>query len=134
MQMEVNFAGGLKVNSTYKGFTVETDQPVDEGGTNTAPEPFDLFLSSLGTCAGVYILYFCKERGLNSEGIRLLLGFERDEKAHRVTKITISIMLPDDFPEKYRSTIERVAGMCTVKKHLAQPPDFDIKASFPTDV
>jgi ribosomal protein S12 methylthiotransferase accessory factor len=134
MQMEVDFAGGLKVYSTYKGFTVKTDQPIDEGGANTAPEPFDLFLSSLGTCAGVYILYFCKERGLNSEGIRLILDFERDETAHRVTKITMNIILPDDFPKKYHSTIERVAGMCTVKKHLAQPPEFDIKASFLTDV
>ena len=134
MQMEVNFAGGLKINSTYKGVTVKTGQPVDEGGTNTAPEPFDLFLSSLGTCAGVYVLYFCKERGLNTQGLRLVLDFERDEKAHRVTKIAIRIILPEDFPDKYRTTIERVAGMCTVKKHLAQPPEFDIKASFPTEV
>jgi len=53
MEMEITFPGGKKVNSTYKGFTVETDQPKDEGGDGSAPEPYDLFLSSIGTCTGV---------------------------------------------------------------------------------
>jgi len=53
MEMEVFFPGGKKVNSTYKGFTVKTDQAKNEGGDGTAPEPYDLFLASIGTCAGV---------------------------------------------------------------------------------
>jgi len=49
MEMEVSFPGGKKVNSTYKGFTVKTDQSKNDGGNGAAPEPYDLFLASIGT-------------------------------------------------------------------------------------
>ncbi len=64
--MEITFPGNLKVDSTYKGFTLHTDQPKDEGGDGTAPEPFDLFISFIGTCAGVYVLFFCRERHIDT--------------------------------------------------------------------
>ena len=70
MEMEVFFPGGKKVNSTYNGFTVKTDQPKNEGGDGTAPEPYDLFLASIGTCAGVYVVYFCQERGIDTSQIK----------------------------------------------------------------
>jgi len=57
MEMEVFFPDGKKVNSTYKGFTVKTDQAKNEGGDGTAPEPYDLFPAYIGTCAGVYVVY-----------------------------------------------------------------------------
>ena len=80
MEMEITFPGGKKVNSTYKGFTVETDQPKDEGGDGTAPEPYDLFLSSIGTCAGVYVVYFCDERGIDMSDLKMTVRFDRNEK------------------------------------------------------
>lgn len=53
MEMQVNFPGRKHVSSSYKGFIVETDQPQSEDGDNSTPEPNDLFLASIGTCAGV---------------------------------------------------------------------------------
>ena len=53
MDMQISFSGGKKVDATYKGFTIKTDQPKDEGGNGTAPEPFSLFLASIGTCTGI---------------------------------------------------------------------------------
>ena len=127
-QMEIYFPGNLRVNADYRGFTIESDQAREEGGDASAPEPFDLFLSSIGTCAGVYVLYFCRERNIDTEGISLQLSFTRNESTHMIEKIDIRILLPDSFPEKYRSTVVRLAGMCSVKKHLFNPPAFDIQA------
>jgi ribosomal protein S12 methylthiotransferase accessory factor len=127
--MEITFPGNLKVDSTYKGFSLHTDQPKKEGGDGTAPEPFDLFLSSIGTCAGVYVLFFCQERHIDTQDIKLVLEFDRNQKTHMVEKIFIRILLPPSFPKKYEKAITRIAGMCTVKKHLQQPPEFDIIAS-----
>ena len=53
------FGGGLKVDAEYRGFTIKTDQPFHEGGEGRRPAPFDLFLASLATCAGFYVLAFC---------------------------------------------------------------------------
>jgi ribosomal protein S12 methylthiotransferase accessory factor len=129
MEMEITFPGGKKVNSTYKGFTVETDQPKDEGGDGSAPEPYDLFLASMGTCAGVYVVYFCEERGIDISGIRMSVEFERNEKTHLIEDVRIHIDLPPGFPPKYKKAVVRTAGLCTVKRSLANPPRFSVGAS-----
>ncbi len=123
MEMEIQFPGGKRVNSIYKGFLVETDQPESDGGDDTAPEPYDLFLSSMGTCAGVYILYFCESRDIPIDGIKMTLAFEKNEKTHLVEQIHIRIHLPDAFPAKYRKAVVRAAQMCTVKRSLFKPPE-----------
>jgi putative redox protein len=128
MEMEIDFAGNKKVNATYKGFTHQTDQPASEGGDGSAPEPFDLFLVSMGTCAGVYIVYFCESRNIPTKDIRLTLGFQRDEKTHLMEKINIDIHLPAGFPEKYRKAVARAAEMCTVKRTLVNPPVVAVNA------
>jgi len=123
MYMQIEFPGGKRVNSTYKGFTVKSDQPKSEGGDDSAPEPYDLFLSSIGTCAGVYIVYFCESRDIPTRDITMTLGFERNETSHLMEKITIDIHLPPDFPQKYRKAVIRAAHMCTVKRNLINPPE-----------
>jgi uncharacterized OsmC-like protein len=128
MEMQVHFPGGKRVTSSYKGFTVETDQPASEGGEGSAPEPYDLFLSSMGTCAGVYIVYFCESRNIPTEGLSMTLRFERNEASHLVEKIAIEIHLPPEFPEKYRKAVIRAAQMCTVKRTLAHPPEILVTA------
>ncbi|MBL0715140.1 MAG: OsmC family protein [Desulfosarcina sp.] len=130
MEMEIRFAGGKRVCSTYKGFTVETDQPPDEGGDGSAPEPYDLFLSSIGTCTGVYIASFCESRGIPTEHIKMSLRFEQNEATHLVEEVHTTIQLLPEFPEKYRRTVERVAAMCTVKRSLTSPPRILVEARY----
>jgi uncharacterized OsmC-like protein len=127
-EMEVFFPGGKKVNSTYKGFTVKTDQAKSEGGDGTAPEPYDLFLASIGTCAGVYVVYFCQERGIDTSQIKMTLQFDRNETKHLVEAVRIHIDLPPGFPEKYKSAVIKTAELCTVKKNIADPPQFSVSA------
>ncbi len=129
MDMIITFPGGKKVNSTYKGFTVKTDQPVDEGGEGTAPEPFDLFLASIGTCAGIYVYSFCRERQIDTTGLNIILNFQRHETTFMVEQIDIEIQLPPDFPPKYKKAVVKAAELCFVKKHLISPPKFNIFSS-----
>lgn len=126
MEMQIHFPGGKRVTSSYKGFSVETDQPTAEGGDGSAPEPYDLFLSSMGTCAGVYIIYFCESRNIPTDGLSMTLQFERNESSHLVEKIAIDIHLPPGFPGKYRKAVIRAAQMCTVKRTLVHPPEIEV--------
>lgn len=129
MDMEVTLTGGKKVDSKYKGFVVKTDQPKEEGGEGSAPEPYDLFLASIGTCAGVYVAYFCDERGLDTTGIKLALTFERNETKHLVEDVRIHIDLPSGFPQKYKKAIVKTAELCTVKRNILDPPEFTVTAA-----
>lgn len=124
--MEITFPGGVRVNALYKGFETATDQPEKNGGENTAPAPFDLFLVSLGTCAGFYALRFCQQRQLATEGMRLSLTTERNPETKRLDRIAITLQLPDGFPEKYRGAIIRATDQCAVKKVLVDPPEIDV--------
>ncbi len=128
MQIDVRSPGGLVMEARFGPFKVATDQPLEDGGTNTAPSPFNLFLASLATCAGYYVTAFCRERDLPVEGIDLKMTSDWNEQTHRVENIHIELSLPKDFPGKYRRAVIRAAGMCTVKRHLDHPPDFHITA------
>ena len=127
MAMEIRFPGGLAVEAIHAGLTIRTDQPAAVGGGGSAPSPFDLFLASIGTCAGYYALRFCQERQLPTEGLGLSMDWERSPETKLVARIRISLRLPEDFPEKYRAAILRAADQCSVKKHLAAPPAIEVE-------
>ncbi len=129
MDMVVTFPGSKRVDAHYKGFTIKTDQPKTGGGDGSAPAPFDLFLSSIGTCAGFYVLSFLQKRNIPSDNTQLILRTERNPETHMIDKIAIDINLPGNFPEKYKSAVKSAADLCSVKKHLLNAPAFDINVN-----
>jgi len=126
MCMKISFPGGKKVDAEYKGFTIKTDQPEYEGGNGSAPEPFSLFVASIGTCTGVYVLGFCQKRKIPTEDIKLVLKTDKDKETHMINKINIEIQVPENFPESYNNAVIKSAELCSVKKHLEKPPKIDI--------
>lgn len=124
-EIVIQFKGGKKVTADYKSFEIVTDQPVKYGGEESAPEPFALFLASLGTCAGVYVLALCQSRNIPTDGIKLIQKMETTDKG-RLTKIGIDIVVPKSFPEKYHKSLVRAASSCAVKKTVLDPPEFEI--------
>ena len=134
MEIRITFPGGKKVNAEMGGIVIPTDQPVEEGGEGTAPSPFIYFLASLGTCAGIYVLSFCQQRSIDTEGLSLTqqMEFGIDESGKkRLSRLTLEIMLPPGFPEKYHNAIVKTAELCTVKKVVTDPPEFVISARRP---
>jgi len=123
--MRMDFPGGLKVRADLGELEVLTDQPVRLGGEGSAPAPFDLFLASIGTCAGIYALQFLRRRKLPTEDVQLILATEQDAERGMLSKITIHIVLPDGFPEKYRDPLVRAVELCTVKRQILDPPRFE---------
>ena len=122
MEMMIDFPGGSRVDAHFSNFTVKTDQPP----VASAPTPFALFLSSIGTCAGIYVLGFCQQRGLPTEDIRIIQRIDANPFNGMVEKIGLEIQIPSTFPEKYRDSLIRSADICAVKKHLEKPPRFEI--------
>jgi ribosomal protein S12 methylthiotransferase accessory factor len=124
--IEVTFPGGKRVDARVGGHVVHTDQPEEAGGEGSAPGPFDLFLASLATCAGVYVLAFCKARGLSTEGIAIQQRVDLDPATKLPSRIHLQLELPASFPEKYRAAIVRATEGCKVKKTLAESPPVDV--------
>jgi ribosomal protein S12 methylthiotransferase accessory factor len=122
MEMVIDFPGGARVDAHFGPFTVQTDQPP----AASAPTPFATFLASIGTCAGIYVLGFCQQRGLPTEGIRIVQRMHSNMQTGMVGKIDLEIQVPPTFPEKYLPALVRSAEMCAVKKHFENPPQFEV--------
>lgn len=130
MTIEITLDGNKRVSAHYPdGLSLATDQSVEDGGEGAAPSPFACFLGAIGTCAGVYVMEFCRARRIPTEGVALTQEavFETDEQGkRRLAAVNLTIKLPTDFPEKYRGAIVKAAGLCSVKKAIMTPPAFSI--------
>ncbi len=126
MEMTISFPGGKRVDAELDGHTIRTDQPPAGGGEGSAPAPFNYFLASIGTCAGIYVLGFCQARGIPTDGIALRQRMGYDPEGHRLASVTIEIELPPSFPEKYRDAVRRAADHCAVKKAILTPPSLEV--------
>lgn len=126
MDMLIDFPGGARVDAHFGPYTVATDQPPMGGGQDSAPTPFAVFLSSLGTCAGIYVLGFCRQRGLPAENIRIIQRVNANRSTGLVDSVDLEIQVPPDFPEKYHKALILSAEQCKVKQQMAAPPAFNI--------
>jgi len=127
--MEITFDGGKVVTAHSHGHIIRTDQSVDSGGGNTAPAPFDLFMASIGTCAGIYVKSFCDNRQIPAENIKIIQTMEYSHETGLPVSIKLDIKLPHDFPEKYKASVLQFVLLCKVKMLIASPPSFEMITS-----
>ncbi|MBP9040658.1 MAG: OsmC family protein [Anaerolineaceae bacterium] len=126
MEMLIDFPGGARVDAHFGPYTVATDQPPAGGGEGLAPTPFAVFLSSLGTCAGIYVLGFCRSRNLPVEGIQIIERIRTNPMNGLVGAVDLEIQVPPEFPEKYYGALIRSAEQCKVKQQFDNPPVFNV--------
>ena len=123
----LTFPGGKRIEAKVGKHSVVTDQSLAHGGDDSAPEPFELFLTSLATCAGAYLASFCQTRGIPTDGIEIVQHHELDPNGH-LSRVDLQLRIPRSFPEKYRAAAVRAAEGCKVRKTLASPPEVIVSA------
>lgn len=129
--IEVSFPGGKRVDAQIGDRVISTDQSRRQGGSDSAPGPFDLFLASIATCAGVYALAFCHARDLPTEGLKIRQEVIDDPAARLPGEIRLHVTPPLGFPEALRPALLRAIGACKVKKTIAHAPAFEIGIEAP---
>jgi putative redox protein len=117
-EFEVVFPGNKKIDVKFNEFLVKTDQSKKNDGDETAPEPFDLFLSSLGACAGIYAKSFCDIRKLSCREMKLFLSASFKKGQKQMDSIEITLHVNQAFPEKYIKPIIKTMNGCAVKNQL----------------
>lgn len=127
MELRISLLGKKKISAHFDGYEVSTDQPKKSGGDGSAPSPFDLFLASIGTCAGFFAQSYCQAHNLPTDGIELVQTQVRDEKTRLVTSIKLELTIPASFPEQHRDGVINAINACSVKKHFAHPPNIYVE-------
>ena len=123
-RIQVSFPGGRRVEAAVGAHTIRTDQSAAHGGEGSAPEPFDLFLASLATCAGLNLLALCQTRDIPTQGLSLVQDQVFDDG--KLSEIRLSVVVPADFPPKYLGAVRAAAATCRVKQTLAEPPNIEV--------
>lgn len=123
--IEVSFPGGQRVDARIREFMIQTDQSIEHGGDQSAPQPFDLFLTSIATCAGIFALKFCQSRNLATDGLKLTMDWEPDKASPADSRVTLRLRVPPGFPPKYEAGILKAMDLCAVKRVIQQAPKFE---------
>lgn len=127
-ELEISMPGGRRVEARVGRHVIHTDQPLDNGGSDTAASPFELFLASIGTCAGIFVQGFCAKRGIPFDEIRIVERADLD--AHGVLQsVDLELQLPSTFPDRYREAIIQVVDQCSVKRAIAAQPQFSVRTA-----
>lgn len=126
-EITVTLGPRRQITAHLERFDVKTDQPVSNGGEGVAPSPFQLFLASMGTCAGIFIQGFCAKREIPYDDIRVVQRVEYDE-AGTMRAVELEVQLPPTFPEKYKDAVLKVVDGCSVKKAILAQPEFRVRA------
>ncbi len=125
--VHVQHEGGDRYRIRIRGHELFVDQPVDDGGEDTAPTPTELFIAGLASCVAFYAGRFLRRHDLSAEGFAVECGFAfAPDRPARVGKIELVVHLPEGFPEERRKAFLSVVEHCTVHNSLEHPPEVGI--------
>jgi uncharacterized OsmC-like protein len=122
----VTYVSGDRMRIEVRGHEVVTDQPVEDGGEDTAPTPTEMFVASLAACVGFYAERFLHRNRLSTDGLRVTTDFRWAENPHRVGEIDVDVEAPGLTAAK-REAFSRVIEHCTVHNSLRRPPEVRVR-------
>ena len=111
------------------------DEPVELGGDNTGPNPYDLLLGSLAACTTITLALYAKRKSIVLSSVSVEYSHDRvhaddceqcdDDRTGLVDRVTSRIFIDGDFDEATRSRLQEIAVRCPVHKTLAAGVVFD---------
>ncbi|HEY7755563.1 MAG TPA: OsmC family protein [Actinomycetota bacterium] len=125
--IQVRHEGGDRYRIAVRGHEIRVDQPVEDGGDDSAPTPTELFVAGLASCVAFYGGRYLTRHELPVEGFEVECSFElASDRPARVRTIHLDVHLPDGFPEERRDALIAVLRRCTVHNSLSLKPDVAI--------
>ncbi|MGD0321248.1 MAG: OsmC family protein [Acidimicrobiales bacterium] len=124
--IEVTHDGGDRFGIAIRRHVLSVDQPVGDGGDDTAPTPTELFIASLASCVAFYVRRFLVRHGLPTDELSVTAEFNMAGRPSRVGEIDLRVHVADEVPSERRDALLAVASHCTVQNTLEQPPQVNI--------
>ncbi|MBT3483881.1 MAG: hypothetical protein HOG03_00560 [Desulfobacula sp.] len=127
----VSFSGNKKIDVEFKNFKIKTDQSLKNGGDESAPDPFSIFIASLGACTGFFASSFCDVRKLSTEHYHLFVEVIFKKKQKLMDQVNITLYVDGNFPKKYIQPIIKSMNSCAVKNQLHPDITFNTSVVYP---
>ena len=126
-RLTVVHQGGDRFRIRVRGHEIDVDQPVGDGGEDTAPTPTELFVAALASCVAFYARRYLARHGLAADGLEVTAGYETGSRPARVVAVRIEVTPPAGLPPQRRDALLAVASHCTVHNTLTTAPAVDIR-------
>ncbi len=130
LRAATSLADGMRCSATLRGHTVDADEPVSVGGTDTAQSPVELLLTSLATCQAVTYRLWADELGVAVDRIgvevegdidlRGFIGVADVPAGYGALRVRVTLEGPED-PARYRELADAVDLHCPVLDVLSRP-------------
>jgi len=95
---------------------LSADEPLERGGNNTAPEPGEFLLASLGTCTAITLRMYAERKNWDLQDCRVSLKMESTyvEGVYE-THITYEIVFIGNLDEEQKQRLMEIAGQTHLK-------------------
>ena len=124
--MTVRHLDGDRFAIGVRDHLITVDQPLADGGADTAATPTELFVASLASCVAFYARRYLSRHQLPTDGLTVTAQYTLGLRPARVTDIRVDIQLPDGVPAERRDALLAVASHCTVHNSLTHPPEVTV--------
>jgi len=124
----------FQVDITNGTHTWRADEPIDIGGDDTGPNPYDLLLGSLAACTTITLAFYAKRKKIKITSLSAEYSFDRvhaddcetcdDAKSGMIDRVTSRIFIDGDFDDEVRARLQDIATKCPVHKTLANGVTF----------
>ena len=122
MGMAVRYPDGDRFAIAVRDHMLTVDQPLTDGGEDTAPTPTELLVASLASCVAFQARRYLTRHQLPTTGLTVTADYTLGSHPARVTDIRIDIQLPHAVPVERLDALLAVTRHCTVHNTLADPP------------
>lgn len=119
---------GFKVDITNGTHTWRADEPMDLGGTDTGPNPYDLLLGALAACTSITLSMYANRKNIELSSLSVEYSYDKvhaddcaecdDEHSGMIDRVTARIFIDGSFDESTRKRLEQIAVRCPVHKTL----------------
>ena len=118
---------GRRFAIAIRDHVVHVDQPVEDGGADSAPTPLELLLASLASCVAHYARNYLVRHEISGEGLKVQARGELVKGPAHLDNIVVSVTFPMGLPEDKRAALLAVASHCTVHNTLAVGPNIKVE-------
>lgn len=126
MEIKVVHTGKMKFTMQAREHIIETDQPVESGGENSAMTPPEIFLAALGSCAAFYAAQYLAIRKLADTGVEVSVEAEKLREPARLGNFTIHVKSPVPLTGEQNQAMERAVHRCLIHQTMLQVPRIHI--------
>ncbi len=138
MDVTAEYLGNLRFEVQARGHRLISDQPVDNGGSDTGPTPPEFLLASLASCAAYYAAQYLNARRLPSAGLRVRVSAQKAQQPPaRLASFKIEVEAPGlgvdahDQADRHQAGLLRAVKTCLIHNTLLGNPAVEVVLATP---